>query len=61
MRFVAIKEIGQQDIQSLHRIRSLSVGWCTVQINQIRGLLLEYGIKIPAVRVNLLKHLGRCR
>ena len=59
MRFVAIKEIGQQDIQSIHRIRSLAVavGQRTAQINQIRGLLLEYGIEIPAGRVNLLKRL----
>jgi len=26
MHFVAIKEIGQQDIQSIHRMRSLAVG-----------------------------------
>ena len=47
MRFVAIKETAQQDLQSLHRIRSLVVANRTAQVNQIRGLLLEYGIKIP--------------
>lgn len=57
MRFVAVKEIGQQDIQSIHRMRSLAVGRRTAQINQIRGLLLEYGIEIPAGRSNLLKRL----
>ncbi len=57
MRFVAVKEIGQQDIQSIHRMRSLAVGQRTAQINQTRGLLLEYGIVIPAGRSNLLKHL----
>jgi transposase len=57
MRFVAVKEIGQQDIQSIHRMRSLVVGQRTAQINQIRGVLLEYGIAIPAGRSNLLKRL----
>ena len=57
MRFVAVKEIGQQDIQSIHRMRSLVVGQRTAQTNQIRGLLLEYGIGIPAGRSNLIKHL----
>jgi len=57
MRFVAVKEIGQQDIQSIHRMRSLAVGQRTAQTNQIRGLLLEYGIGIPAGRSNLLKRL----
>ncbi|MCP4824257.1 MAG: IS110 family transposase, partial [Shimia sp.] len=52
MRFVAVKEIGQQDIQAIHRMRSLAVGRRTAQIKQIRRLLLEYGIEIPAGRVN---------
>jgi transposase len=47
MRFVPAKRIEQQDIQSIHRIRSLLVARRTAQANQIRGLLLEYGIIIP--------------
>lgn len=47
MRFVPVKSIEQQDIQSLHRIRSQLVARRTAQGNQIRGLLLEYGIVIP--------------
>jgi len=47
MRFVPEKNIEQQDMQSLHRIRSLVVARRTAQANQIRGLLLEYGIMIP--------------
>ena len=47
MRFVPEKSIEQQDMQSLHRIRSQLVGRRTAQANQIRGLLLEYGIVIP--------------
>jgi transposase len=47
MRFVPAKSIEQQDIQSIHRIRSLLVSRRTAQANQIRGLLMEYGIIIP--------------
>jgi len=46
MRFVPNKSIEQQDIQSMHRIRSLLVSRRTAQANQIRGLLMEYGIVI---------------
>lgn len=47
MHFVPIKQIEQQDIQSLHRIRSRLVKNRTALINEIRGLNLEYGITIP--------------
>lgn len=46
MRFVPTKSIEQQDIQCLHRARSLAVSHRTAQVNQIRGLLMEYGIVI---------------
>jgi transposase len=46
MRFVPIKSLEQQDIQSLHRIRSRLISEKTALINQIRGLLAEYGIVI---------------
>lgn len=47
MRFVKPKTIAQQDIQSLHRIRSRYVQERTALVNQIRGLLLEFGVVIP--------------
>jgi len=47
MRFVPAKSVEQQDIQSLHRIRSQAVARRTAQANQIRGLLMEYGVVIP--------------
>jgi transposase len=47
MHFVPIKQVEQQDIQSLHRIRSRLVKNRTALINEIRGLNLEYGITIP--------------
>lgn len=46
MRFVAIKTIEQQDIQAMHRIRSELVQQRTAKVNQIRGLLAEYGIVV---------------
>ena len=50
MRFVAIKSVEQQDLQAIHRMRSLVVERRTAQVNQIRGLLLEYGIEVPPGR-----------
>lgn len=44
MRFVPIKTVEQQNIQALHRIRSELVRQRTAKVNQIRGLLAEYGI-----------------
>ena len=57
MRFVAVKTIAQQDIQALHRIRHELVHQRTAKVNQIRGLMGEYGITV-APRVTMLrKHL----
>lgn len=47
MRYVPVKSVEQQDIQTLHRIRSLLMKDRVAQINQIRGLLAEYGLVIP--------------
>ena len=47
MRFVPTKTIEQQDIQSLHRTRSQAAARRTALGNQIRGLLMEYGVIIP--------------
>jgi transposase len=46
MRYVAVNSVEQQDIQSMHRIRSLLMRDRIAQINQIRGLLAEYGVVI---------------
>ena len=43
MRFVPIKTVEQQDIQSLHRIRSRLVSNRTGLVCQMRGILLERG------------------
>jgi transposase len=57
MRFVAVKTVEQQDIQAIHRMRSLNVERRTAQVNQVRGLLLEYGIEIPQGRAALMRRL----
>jgi len=44
MRFVAIKETWQQDMLIIHRVRERMVKARTALMNEIRGLLQEYGI-----------------
>ena len=46
MRFVSVKTIAQQDLQAIHRIRSEVVRQRTAKVNQIRGLLAEYGVVV---------------
>lgn len=55
MRFVGIKEIIHQDIQSLHRYRERLIKNKTQLTNQIRGLLHEYGIVVTKGNCNI-KH-----
>lgn len=47
MRFVPIKNVEQQAVLSLHRVRQGFVAARTAQANQIRGLLGEFGLVIP--------------
>lgn len=47
MRFVPIKQIPNQDIQNIHRVRERLIRNRTALSNEIRGLLHEYGIVIP--------------
>lgn len=46
MRFVPIKSVEQQDIQNFHRQRERIKKERTALVNQVRGLLAEYGIVI---------------
>jgi transposase len=57
MRFVPTKSIEQQDIQALHRVRTRRVAERTALGNQIRGLLLEYGVPIGLSLVTLRQRL----
>jgi transposase len=47
MRFVPIKNIEQQAVLALHRVRQGFIKARTAQANQIRGLLAEFGLIIP--------------
>lgn len=47
MRFVPVKSIEQQDLQSIHRVRNRLVEQRTSLINHTRGLLAEYGLIFP--------------
>jgi transposase len=47
MSFVPIKSVAQQDGMSVHRIRERLIKQRTALMNEMRGLLLEYGIAIP--------------
>jgi transposase len=51
MRTVAAKTEEQQAMLSLHRIRSLLVKVRTMQVNQLRGLMYEFGVSFRAGRV----------
>ena len=57
MRFVSIKSIEAQDIQSLHRIREGYVNQRTRLMNQIRGLLAEYGLIVKLGEASLRRAL----
>ena len=54
MRFVGIKALWQQDIQTLHRARSRLMQLRNTLSSHTRGLLMEYGIVVP-------KQLGQLR
>ncbi|QHI97589.1 IS110 family transposase [Xylophilus rhododendri] len=47
MRFVPIKDIEQQSLLALHRVRQGFVKARTAQGNQIRGLMAEFGLIMP--------------
>lgn len=55
MRFVPFKNIEQQSVLALHRVRQGLVKACTAQGNQIRGLLAEFGLVIPVGLANISK------
>ena len=54
MRFVPIKNVEQQAVLSLHRVRQGFVKARTAQANQIRGLLSEFGLIIPIGIANIV-------
>ncbi|WP_435237761.1 IS110 family transposase [Psychromonas sp. PT13] len=55
IRFVAVKSTEQQDIQSLQRINERMIKIRTDDVNQLRGLLAEYGVVVGLGIPTLLK------
>lgn len=53
MRFVPVKNIEQQAVLALRRVRQGFVKARTAQANQIRGLLAEFGLVIPQGIANI--------
>ena len=51
MRTVAVKTEEQQAVLALHRMRSALVKTRTAQVNQLRGLLYEFGIMLRGGRL----------
>src|SRR6266516_7801737 len=47
MRFVPAKDVDQQDIQALHRVRERLISERTALVNEVHGLMHEYGIVMP--------------
>ena len=58
MRFVQIKSQEQLDIQAMHRVRDRLVQRRTALINEIRGFLLERGLRFAAGPIHLRKNLA---
>lgn len=66
MRTVPIKTTDQQDLQAIHRVRERLVHNRTALINELRGLLMEYGVicakgvtRIPHLAARRVRHLCR--
>lgn len=58
MRFVPLKTIEQQDVQLLHTVRTKIIKNKVALGNQIRGLLMEYGVAIALGDASLKKELA---
>lgn len=58
MRFVALKSQLQQAVMGLHRIRAQLVKQRTMQANQVRGLLYEFGVVVSRSWRALLAQAG---
>lgn len=50
MKFVSVKSEAQQSVLMIHRMRSQLVKMRTMQVQQLRGLLYEFGADLPRGR-----------
>lgn len=57
MTFVPVKNEVQEDIQTIHRLRSFYIKQRTAFMNMVRGILYEKGITLPKGKVALIKKL----
>jgi transposase len=57
MRFVAVKNNDQLDLQAVHRIRTRLVSERTAVINQLRGFMIEYGLAVKEGRAALRREI----
>jgi len=60
MRTVAVKTEDQQAMLSLHRMRSLLVKFRTMQVNQLRALLYEFGATFRTGRAAGIAEIRAC-
>src|SRR5512145_40647 len=58
MRLVPVKSAEQQALLVLHRVRQGFTAERTAAINQLRGLLAEFGMVLPKGRYQLRAHIG---
>ncbi len=56
-RFVATKSVEQQSVLMVHRARALVMSSRTALVNQVRGLLGEFGIVVPKSPTRLRREL----
>jgi|APTNR8051073442_1049403.scaffolds.fasta_scaffold14400_2 transposase len=56
-RFVAVKTEQQQAVLMMHRMREQLVKMRTMQINQLHGLLAEFGVILPVGREKMMAQL----
>jgi len=57
MRYVAVKSADQQGVLTMHRVREQLVKIRTMQVNQLRGLLYEFGAELPQGRQRGVKEI----
>jgi len=57
MRFVPVKSVEQQALLSWHRVRQGLIKERTATINQLRGLLSEFGLIMPKGRYSAQHHI----
>jgi transposase len=58
MRYVALKSEEQQAVLGLHRLRAARVKMRSMQVNQLHGLMAEFGVALPKGWAVMLKQAG---